>query len=110
VHALLANVAAFGASDAAAARAANSAGLAAIGAPAPGTAPSFEPPENERNLGKLDAALRSLAVLRPNDRQRVLRGVQAAIRADRVVAVEEAELFRAIAAALDCPLPPGFSL
>jgi hypothetical protein len=110
VHTLLKNVAAFGGTDAAAARAAYEAGLAAVGAPVPADAPSFEPPTGARDLGKLDAALRSLATLRPNDKLRILRGVHAAIHADRKVEVDEAELFRAIAATLDCPLPPDFAV
>ena len=72
--------------------------------------PSFEPPAAARDLAKLDAALRSLATLRPNDKLRILRGVQATIRSDSKMEVAEAELFRAIAATLDCPLPPGFSI
>jgi Zn-dependent protease with chaperone function len=110
VHALLANVAAFGGTDSVTARAAYAAGLAAIGERAPADAPSFDPPVAARDLAKLDAALRALATLRPNDKSRILRGVHAAIRADRKVEVDEAELFRAIAATLDCPLPPGFSI
>ncbi len=109
-HALLANVAAFGGTDPASARAAYAAGLAAIGARAPADATSFDPPAAARDLAKLDAALRTLATLRPNDKLRILRGVHAAIRTDRKVEVDEAELFRAIAATLECPLPPGFSI
>jgi hypothetical protein len=110
VHTLLANVAAFGATDGASSRAAYAAGLAAIGAPAPADAPAFDPPSAARDLAKLDGALRALATLRPNDKLRLLRGVHAAIRSDRKVEVDEAELFRAIAATLDCPLPPDFSI
>jgi tellurite resistance protein len=40
----------------------------------------------------------------------VLRGALATIRADGKVELDEQELFRAIAATLDCPLPPGFAL
>jgi len=40
----------------------------------------------------------------------VLRGVLTAIRADAVTAIEERELFRVIAVALDCPLPPDIAL
>ena len=63
-----------------------------------------------RDLAKLDEALAALAGLRPNDKLKILRGVLAAIRADRKVEVDEQELFRAIAATLDCPLPPGFAI
>ena len=110
MHTLLVNVAACGGTDAAAARAAYAAGLAALGAPAPAEAPSFEPPAAARDLAQLDGALRALATLRPNDKLRILRGVHAAIRADRKIEIDEVELFRAIAATLDCPLPPGFDL
>jgi hypothetical protein len=34
----------------------------------------------------------------------------AAVRADAVTATEERELFRVIAVALDCPLPPDVSV
>jgi hypothetical protein len=40
----------------------------------------------------------------------VLRAVHATIRADRKIEIDEHELFRAIAATLDCPLPPGFTV
>jgi hypothetical protein len=108
VRALLANVAAFGHEDGPRARAAYAAGLGAVGWPDDGR--SFEPLAAVRDLGLLDAALRTLAPLRPKHKLRILRSVLATIRADREVAVEEAELFRAIAATLDCPLPPGFSI
>jgi len=110
VQTLLVNVAAYGGTNGAQSRAAYAAGLAAIGAATPVDAPSFEPPHAARDLTKLDAALRLLATLRPNDKMRVLRGVHAAITSDHNVEVDEAELFRAIAATLDCPLPPGFDL
>ena len=71
---------------------------------------SFDPPAASRDLDRLDASLRALAPLRPRDKLKILRGVLAIIRADREVSVDETELFRAIAATLDCPLPPGFSI
>jgi Zn-dependent protease with chaperone function len=109
VRNLLANVAACGNADAATARAAYEAGAAAVGW-RDDNPPSFDPPSSVRDLEKLDAALLELAALRPNDKQKLLRSVLAAIRSDRKVEVEEAELFRAIAATLDCPLPPNFSI
>jgi tellurite resistance protein len=54
--------------------------------------------------------LLALAALGPRTRQRVLAAVLATIRADGRIAPDEIELFRAIAAALDCPLPPGFTI
>ncbi len=110
VRSLLATVAAFGNADAAAARAAYAAGLAAIGWSNAGDAPSFEPPSAARDLAKLDAALAALAGLRAEPKLKLLRGVLVTIRADGKVELDEQELFRAIAATLDCPLPPGFAL
>jgi len=110
VNTLLATVAAFGNADATAARAAYTTGLAAIGWSDGGDVPAFESPVGMRDLAKLDEALAALAGLRPNDKLKILRGVLAAIRADRKVEVDEQELFRAIAATLDCPLPPGFAI
>jgi Zn-dependent protease with chaperone function len=110
VRSLLANVAAFGHEHAAAARAAYDAGLAALGWRGEPGDPKFEPPAAARDLAGLDAALAALAPIRPRDKERVLRGVHAAIRADTVTGVEERELFRLIAIVLDCPLPPDVAL
>lgn len=105
VTALLANVAAFGHDNAAAARDAFAAGMAAVGAAATG-GPSFEPVTAARNLDELDRSLRQLGSLRPRDKLKILSAVLATIRRDGKVEVDEQELFRAIAATLDCPLPP----
>jgi len=110
VRSLLATVAAFGNADASAARAAYAAGLTAIGWPDAGDAPSFESPSATRDLAKLDGALAALAGLRSEPKLKLLRGVLATIRADGKIELDEQELFRAIAATLDCPLPPGFAL
>jgi Zn-dependent protease with chaperone function len=107
---LLRNVAAFGHQEAASARAAYAAGLASLGWPAAPTDPQFEPPESARALADVDAALATLAAARPRDKERILRGVLATIQADAVTATEERELFRVIAAALDCPLPPDVDI
>ena len=108
VRTLLINVAAFGHEDGGRARSAYLAGLEAVGWKDDGQ--SFDPPAASRDLDRLDASLRALAPLRPRDKLKILRGVLAIIRADREVSVDETELFRAIAATLDCPLPPGFSI
>jgi hypothetical protein len=110
VRTLLAIVAAFGNADTSAARAAYTAGLAAIGWADAGDAPPFESPSALRDLAKLDEALAALAGLRPNTKLKLLRGTLATIRADGKVELDEQELFRAIAATLDCPLPPGFAI
>ena len=110
VHTLLATVASFGNTNPAVAQAAYAAGLAALGWRDARDAAAFESPAATRDLAKLDAALVALAGLRPNDKLRLLRGVLATIRADGKIDLDEQELFRAIAATLDCPLPPGFAL
>jgi Zn-dependent protease with chaperone function len=110
-RAVLTNVAAYGSADAAGARAAYAAGLAALGLQRASEAePPFEPPTAARNLDALEAALRELAAAKPRERMNVLRAVHATIRADRKIEADEHELFRAIAATLDCPLPPGFTI
>lgn len=58
---------------------------------------------------RLDAALRQFQVLAPGLKKRVIAACAAAIAVDKVVLPAEAELFRAIAAAIDCPVPPLFS-
>ncbi len=106
IRALLANVAAFGHDEAANARSAFAAGLASLGWPPAPTDPSFEPPSAARDLEQLDAALAALGSLRPRAKEPLLRGVLATIKADGTISTEERELFRLIAATLDCPLPP----
>ena len=103
-------MAAFGNEHADRARAAYEAGLKSVGWRAEPDDPTFDPPAAARNLERLDAALGALAAIRPREKERVLRGVLAAIRADAVTAVEERELFRLIAITLDCPLPPDIVL
>jgi len=110
VRTLLATVASFGNEDASAARTAYAAGLTAIDWSDTGDAPSFEPPSATRDLAKLDDALAALSGLQPAPKLKLLRGVLATIRADGKIELDEQELFRAIAATLDCPLPPGFAL
>jgi len=110
VRVLLANVAAFGSESAGSARAAYEAGLASVGWRVEPADPTFEPPAAARDLARLDAALAALASIRPREKERVLRGVLAAIRADARTATEERELFRLIAGVLECPLPPDVVL
>jgi hypothetical protein len=110
VRTLLANVAAFGNAHTDSARAAYEAGLASVGWRTETDDPTFEPLAAARDLTHLDAALVTLTSIRPRDKERVLRGVLATIRADTVTATEERELFRLIAIVLDCPLPPDVVL
>ena len=60
-------------------------------------------------LSALDDALGRLAQAAPRLRERLLRGAVAVVAADRRVVDAEAELLRAIADALDCPVPPFLS-
>jgi Zn-dependent protease with chaperone function len=57
------------------------------------------------SLEKLDAALDRLATAAPPIKQRVLAAAAQVIGADRTVSSREADLYRAIAAAIDCPVP-----
>jgi Zn-dependent protease with chaperone function len=107
IRALLTNVAAYGHEHGASARTAFAAGLKSLGwTPAPSD-PSFEPPSTARDLEQLDAALAALASLRPRAKEPLLRALLATIKSDATISTEERELFRLIAATLDCPLPPG---
>jgi Zn-dependent protease with chaperone function len=106
VRTLLAGVAAFGHEQAGTARAAYEAGIGAVGWRLAAGEPNFEPPAAFRDLGRLDSALAALIPIRPRDKERVLRGVLATIKADAITAAPERELFRVIAITLDCPLPP----
>ena len=66
------------------------------------------PMEALQNCGlpALDASLGQLVLASPNMKRTVLSACTACIAADGGVTVEEAELLRAIADSLDCPIPP----
>jgi Zn-dependent protease with chaperone function len=57
-------------------------------------------------LAELDRALTQLAELTPQLKRRLMTACADFISADHEIRVEEAELFRAIADTLDCPVPP----
>jgi hypothetical protein len=57
-------------------------------------------------LGRIDEALQKLAAASPAIKRRVLNATIVAVATDREVTVAEAELLRAIADSLDCPMPP----
>ncbi len=54
----------------------------------------------------IDRALRSLGDLVPQAKKRLLEAATACVVSDAQVTVSEAELLRAIADSLDCPVPP----
>ena len=63
-------------------------------------------PREQCTLSALDSALERLALLVPPIKKQVLSGCIAVVYADGIVTVNEAEYLRAIAEALECPLPP----
>lgn len=63
-------------------------------------------PFDELGLQDLDAALDALAELTPALKHKLLSTCAQLIAADHKVTLEEAELFRAIADTLGCPVPP----
>jgi Zn-dependent protease with chaperone function len=62
------------------------------------------------NLAELDSALGRLAEAAPALRGQILQACVDAVAADGRLATREAELVRAVADALDCPLPPFLSV
>ncbi len=75
--------------------------LAGLGLP-----PAPLPPQEALRLPQVNAALDALQALKPLQKPAFLKACAALIMADGEAAVAELELFRALAAALDCPLPP----
>jgi Zn-dependent protease with chaperone function len=63
-------------------------------------------PEAECDLSQVDAALNRLAQAVPQIKKNVLNACAQTVAADGLIQELEAELLRAIADALDCPLPP----
>jgi len=63
-------------------------------------------PANECALYRFDKALFSLKSMPPLSRQAILSACLACITHDKTIQPSEKELFRAIAAVLDCPTPP----
>jgi hypothetical protein len=70
----------------------------------------FEQPEELpvelEDLAGLEAALKRLRHLMPEERPALLNAMTRCVMHDGVISVAEAELFRALADLLDCPLPP----
>lgn len=57
-------------------------------------------------LGTVDGALSALAAAVPGVKKMILKGCVACVASDGKVTIEEAELLRAVADSLDCPIPP----
>lgn len=62
--------------------------------------------EKKLQLSMLDKALEQLNQLKPLEKPKLLKAMAASINHDGEVAASEAELFRAVADSLDCPVPP----
>ena len=107
LSAVLSTIAAYGHTSADAARAAYRAGFAQVSSQYEPPEVAFDPPEAARDLKKLDGALEQLARLRPDDKRRVVNALLATIEHDGRLETDEIELFRAIAATLDCPVAPA---
>jgi hypothetical protein len=63
-------------------------------------------PRAESGLEQLDTALDRLALAVPQIKKRVLEAFVHVVGADGLIQEREAELLRAIADTLDCPIPP----
>lgn len=75
---------------------------------------AFEQPQEIRRdleeLIGLETALNRLRHLMPEERPALLDAMTRCVMHDGVITVAEAELFRAVADLLDCPLPPFLSI
>ncbi len=60
----------------------------------------------ECGLGKVDAALNRLALAVPQIKKNLLEAAVQIVGADGVIHEREAEMLRAVADSLDCPMPP----
>ena len=63
-------------------------------------------PKQEIRLAALNHSLEKLARLKPLEKPRLLKACAMAITADQKITAQEVEVYRAIAAILDCPMPP----
>ena len=63
-------------------------------------------PRSEIKLDKLNDSLDQLSQLKPLEKPQLLKACAACITSDKNISSNEVELFRAIAAILDCPMPP----
>lgn len=100
ISCLLSTLAYLGQRDPAAAQAAHDAGWRVIGVSQPLR------PRDRCSLTAVADSLDELAVAAPGIKKKALEACAACIAADALVQPREAELLRAIADALDCPMPP----
>jgi hypothetical protein len=63
-------------------------------------------PREQCGVGSLDAALDRLALAAPIIKKNLLEACIRVVGADEVIQEAEAELLRAVADTLDCPMPP----
>ncbi|MCE0497817.1 MAG: M48 family metallopeptidase, partial [Methylacidiphilales bacterium] len=77
-------------------------GATQLGLP-PGT---LQPDPNSYDLNKIDGALNRINQAAPQIKKAVLNACAETVAADGVIQENEAELLRAIADTLDCPIPP----
>jgi Zn-dependent protease with chaperone function len=66
--------------------------------------------EDECTLEELDKALNTLATTSPLIKKKLLAACLECLAFDKAIKIEEVELFRAVADALDCPVPPWLSI
>lgn len=62
--------------------------------------------ESDYTMMDLDIAVTRLNSIKPLQKPKLLKAMSQCVTADQQITVVEAELFRAIADALDCPVPP----
>jgi Zn-dependent protease with chaperone function len=67
---------------------------------------TIQPDPSSYDLNKIDAALNHLNQAAPQIKKAVLNACATTVAADGVIQENEAELLRAIADTLDCPIPP----
>lgn len=99
---LLSSLAYFGHDEMDAAERAYASAMASL---PPGNRPDRLPPD-ECSLDAVDSALETLAESSPQIKKTMLGACVACVAADGKASIEEAELIRSVADAMDCPLPP----
>lgn len=63
-------------------------------------------PSSQISLAQMDRALDRLTQLRPLEKPLLLKALKLCFEEDERITPTEAELYRAVADALDCPTPP----